>query len=134
MSKRLMRAIPNWFKRELKLLDPTYKIGYDKSINRFHILKPGAVYHLVVDKKLVTRRETLIRATFENLDQAALDSLNKRKRMGDKWMANGDRDAYWKDLKRQEKARKDKMGEEAIDQISEGLMKAHELSTTKKFT
>lgn len=129
-----MRAIPKWFKRELKLLDPTYRIGYDKSIDRFHILKDGAGYYLVVDGKMERHVETLIRATFENLDQAAMDSLKKRKRMGDKWMAKGDRFAYWKDLKRQEKARKDKMGEEAIDQISEGLMKAHELSTTKKFT
>jgi len=128
-----MRAIPKWFRRELKVLDPTYFIGYDKAINMFHILKV-IEYDQQVDGKSVHTKETQIRATFDELDQAAMNSLKKRKRMGDEWMARGDRFAYWKMLKAKEKARKDKEGEEAVDIISEGLMKGYDLKTKKKFT
>ena len=128
-----MRAIPRWFKRELKLLDPTYRIAYNQAIDKFLILKDVG-YYFYVDGTHRHQKETLIRAGFKNLDRVAMTSLKRRKWLGRKWMARGDDMAYQKHLDREEAEKKAKVSDKNIDQITAGIMTAHKLSTTKTFS
>jgi len=128
-----MRLVPKWFRRELKLLDPTYWIGYDTHSDSFHIMKDIG-YNLVVDGVRTHFSETQIRASFKHLDRVAMTSLKRRKYLGNKFNAKGDEMAYWKDIERKDAEQKAKTSNDAIDQITEGVMKAHKLSTVKTFS
>ena len=70
-----MRSVPTWFKGELKRFDPAMKIRYDEQADCFDIIKEIA-YFPAGSKKLM--RETVIRATFKRLDDAAMTEIKRR--------------------------------------------------------
>jgi len=122
-----MKAISDWFKRELTLLDPSLHIEYDQTVDRFFILK-DLDYVLGKEK----HRETFIRASFKYLNDSALTNLRYRQYLGRRYMDRPG--AYLRWLKEEEKETMAKVKEEGIDQIVAGLMKAYKLATSQTFS
>lgn len=76
---------PKWFLRELKLIDPRYFPFFNEEYDYWEI-RHHVVYSVTDDAGRIERREmdpTL--AVFKHLNDAALDDLRRRKRIGEKF-------------------------------------------------
>lgn len=124
--------IPEFFRKELALIDPTYRIELEAEKGVYRIIKPVSVKFN--DKRLnrflhVHGDRTV--DVFTDLNQAALDKLKYRKRLGEnmKIVENPMNELkYWRD---QEEEAKKKEKDLMIDMIAAGLMKMHKFQTTQ---
>ena len=110
-----------WWKRELACIDPTYRVVYNEMYRYYEIKKELDIYRTDKGNGKTVRLQNPTVAVFHTLDNDALDSLRRRKRVGLKYHTNSL--AYLEDIKRQNREAKRKARELAIEQQAEGWMK-----------
>ena len=134
--------IPKWFKKELSIIDKTYRCEDTPDHDGYFIVKDldltlradGGKSLSVPDPKLLRVRGPLVVLWIPSLDEQCLEKLRAMKAKG---LELGIFDnpvnelAYYQKLKRDAKAKK---AELAVDMISEGLMEAHRLERKKSWS
>ena len=128
-----MRAIPRWFRRELKLLDPELKVKYNDTLNYFEVYK--IVNHYISDKegrRIQIKRES-IRAVFDYLNDSALTSLRYRQYLARLHNAKGDPNAYTKLLRRENKEARKKEHLRGQEMINAGYRKMYMVGRQKYY-
>lgn len=121
-----MRA-PRWFERELKAIDSTYFAVFNKKYHYYEIKKE---MNVVRDGKLVVVKPTL--AVFRRLNETSLNNLRERKYMGRKYAGDPMKYLnYLNSLNVESKKKKQKL---ALETMTEGYMRIHNLGRKKIFT
>ncbi len=133
-----MAHIPRWFEQELKILDPRYYVARDKDYHYWKIMQDVEVVVDTFQGERAKRTVSVARATFDFLNDDAMNSLRKRKRIGTTWERThetGEKNdtAYLRHLKAKEKAERKKRIREARLMQAEGYMKIHKLEHSKTF-
>lgn len=118
---------PRWFERELKIIDDTYFVVFNKMYEYYEIKKE---MNVVKNGELVVVKPTL--AVFRRLNDGALNNLRERKYMGRKYA--GDPKKYLNYINSLNEEAKKKKQQLAIEIMSEGYMRIHNLGRTKIFT
>jgi hypothetical protein len=125
--------IPQWFKNELKIIDPRYYITIDK--NWYQIRYDKTVPSEDDEGKPCMRMESFILAEYRDLDYRAIGDMKFRKWLGRHYEVPDKPEAWMEKMyKRPSIERKQKERKEASEQVAEGLMKAHEFEKRKYFT
>jgi len=118
---------PRWFERELEIIDDTYYVVFNKRYEYYEIKKQ---MNVIKDGRLVVVKPTL--AVFRRLNGKALDNLRERKFMGRKYA--GDPKKYLNYLNSLNVEAKKKKQQLAIEMMSEGYVRIHNLGRRKIFT
>jgi hypothetical protein len=127
-----MRAIPNWFKRELRNIDPRLEIEYDQHYNFFNIYITVDLY--LYDKgKKIHIRERLLKACFRDLNEKAMSELRERHWIAQRFNARGDGKAYLRQIQSNNREAKKKQKKLAADMIVEGMKKIYESGTKQTY-
>jgi len=124
-----MKSIPAWFKRELKIIDPEFYVVYDEEGDVFDVHKKcilGTGKNKYVEDCVV--------AYFTIPNSAALDSMRRRKQLGIELDVERNPERHRKWLFYQQMKTKKAKEEEAIEQITEGLMEIDKYAKRKKVT
>lgn len=120
-------VIPSWFEKELKIIDPTYFVVFNKTFEYYEIKKQ---MNVVKDGRLVVTRPTL--AVFRKLNERALTNLRERKFVGRKY--SQDPMKYLKYLNSLNVEAKKKKRALALEMMAEGYVRIHNLGRKKIFT
>jgi hypothetical protein len=134
--------VPKWFAKELKILDPTYRVGETDDHVGYYIIKDldlslkadGGKSLFIPDPKMLRVRGPCVVLWIPELSGAALERLREMKmkalelRIYDNPMNEL---AFYK--AQQAKAKSKKM-ELAVDMISEGLMEMDRFERRKSFS
>lgn len=81
-----MPEIPQWFLKELLLIDSTYFVKWDTHFNSYYsVHKRMNINRLDKDTGVIINIKNPVVATFKHLNHSALDNLRKRKRIGAKF-------------------------------------------------
>lgn len=118
---------PDWFTKELKIIDDTYYVVFNRKYEYYEIKKE---MNVVRNGELVVVKPTL--AVFHRLNERALDNLRQRKLMGLKY--SGDPKKYLNYLNELNKEAKKKKQQLAIETMAHGYMAIHNLGRKKIFT
>lgn len=127
-----MRAIPQWFKRELKNIDPRLEIEYDSYYNYFVIYITVGVYSYMGGRRRHFK-DRITKACFTHLNDKAMADLRYRHWLAQKYNARGDRDALMKMWKAEEREAKQKIKNHSVDMMVEGLKKMQEIDTKQTY-
>jgi len=125
--------VPNFFRRQLKIIDPELFVVKDESLNMYDIWK-------IVNVELETRfkhiryKERRLVASYRYLNDDALANLRYRKWLGNKFETGKDPRKYLKWLKDQEKEERKKKIAVARDMQAKGWMKIYNTGRRKMFT
>ncbi len=125
-----MSLIPNFFLRELKIIDPTYYVVYDPEIRTFDIMQDIKERVRRKDGSYEWTITSLLLDFFNHPNDEALTRLRWRKRLGIRLnlIEHPKRHMAWiKRINAENKARKSKL---AIDMIAEGYKKIHQHNTS----
>ena len=126
--------IPQWFLKELLVIDRTYFVKWNKHWEYYTIHKRMNINRIDQETGICVNIKNPIVATFKHLNHTALDNLRKRKRLGEKFNAKPhDPYAYLKFIVKQNKESKEKAKALAREMIAKGFMKIHKLETSKMF-
>ena len=118
---------PNWFTKELKIIDDTYYVVFNKRYEYYEIKKE---MNVIKDGRLVVVKPTL--AVFRRLNDRALNNLRERKYTGRKFSADPMKYlSYLNSLNKEAKAKKREL---ALEMMSHGYMAIHNLGRRKIFT
>jgi len=111
-----MSMIPQWFEKDLKIVDPTYYAIWNKYCNAFEIKKKLNL----IDKDGYFHVLNPTVAVFKHLNDSALTEMRRRK-----WIANkfDDPKKHLKYLETQQKEAKEKKKELARQMITDGFYK-----------
>ena len=121
----------SWFLKELECIDPSYRVVYNEMYRYYEIKKDLDIYRTdKVNGKTVRLKNPTV-AVFHVLNDDALESLRRRKRVGLKYHQNSL--AYLEDIKRQNNEAKRKAKELAREQQAEGWMRAYNWGKKKYF-
>lgn len=118
---------PDWFTRELRIIDDTYYVVFNKNYEYYEIKKQ---MNVVKDGDLVVVKPTL--AVFRRLNDRALNNLRERKFMGRKYA--GDPKKYLNYLNSLNVESKKKKQQLALETMTEGYIRIHNLGRKKIFT
>lgn len=124
--------IPEWFKRDLKNLDPTYFIAYNDHYNYFEIKKRFHYYVKDSWGRIEERLETPNLATFKHLNEDAMTNLRKRKRMGEKF--EGDTAKYIRYIQSLHRESKKKARQLRLEMMAEAFIRMYNMGKIKYFT
>lgn len=123
--------IPSWFKKELRIVDPTYWVKMDKEKGLYQIVKDVDIWiELPHHHKRARVRGPRIVTISRDLNQALIDDLKHRKELGRKLNIVENPMNELRYLKEQEDAAKKKEEELMLDMITEGIMKADRFANT----
>jgi len=122
-----MPIVPDWFVRELKVLDDSYFVEYDSKYGYYVIKKKLNK----LERGYINEVEIWL-ATFPRLNDRAMANLRYRKWMGRKF--EGDMKKYIRYLKGLNKEAKQKAKELGYEMMAEGLMKIHNFGRKSYFT
>ena len=122
-----MPLIPDWFERELKVLDDSYFVEYHRNYNYYVIKKKLNK----LERGYLKETEVWL-ATFPRLNDRAMANLRYRKWLGRK--LEGEPEKYFRYLKNLNKEAKEKAKELGYEMMAEGLMKIHQYERRKIFT
>ena len=122
-----MKIVPNWFKRELKILDPKYYVVYNDHYNYFEI--KHTVRIIRHGREFISRPNL---AVFKVLNDAAMTNLRKRKYVGRKFQ--GDTKKYLNWIRRNNEEAKEKKRQIGLEMMTEGYMRIHNLGRRTYFT
>ncbi len=118
---------PKWFTKELQIIDDTYYVVFNKMYEYYEIKKQ---MNVVKDGMLVVVKPTL--AVFRKLNDKALNNLRERKYTGRKYA--GDPKKYLNYINSLNEEAKKKKQRLAIEIMSEGYMRIHNLGRKQIFT
>jgi len=118
---------PRWFEQELKIIDDTYFVVFNQKYEYYEIKKE---MNVVKDGRLVVVRPTL--AVFRRLNDRALNNLRERKYIGRKFA--GDSMKYLNYLNSLNVEAKKKKQQFALETMTEGYMRIHNLGRKTIFT
>jgi len=122
-----MPLIPDWFERELKVLDDSYFVEYHRNYNYYVIKKKLNK----LERGYLQETEVWL-ATYPRLNDRAMANLRYRKWLGRK--LEGEPEKYFRYLKNLNKEAKEKAKELGYEMMAEGLMKIHQYERRKIFT
>lgn len=120
-----LRPIPEWWKKDLKRLDPNYTTVYNPEYDVFEIKSREAIRKGNVPKWLVFNL-----AIFKELNEEALTNLRYRKWLGRKYTTTAERIKWIKEMNEEAKA---KRREIALEMIAEGFIRIHNFGRKKYF-
>ena len=120
-----------WFLKELACIDPSYSVVYNEAYRYYEIKKGLDIYRTDKQNGKTVRLKNPTVAVFHTLDESALDSLRRRKRVGLKYHTNSL--AYLEDIRKQNNEAKRKARELALEQQAEGWMKIHNWGKKRHF-
>ena len=118
---------PRWFEKELKIIDDTYFIVFNRKYHYYEIKKQ---MNIIQEGHLVVVKPTL--AVFRRLNDRALNNLRERKCEGRKYA--GKDNEYLNHLKRLNEDAKVKKRELGMEVMAEGYVRIHNLDRRKTFT
>jgi hypothetical protein len=127
-----MRAIPDFFVRDLEIIDPTYFVKYNQLYNYFEIKKEMEVERKDKERGIRVRIKNPTVAVFRSLNEAALNNLRKRKYEGLKYARKHDSDEYLNDIIRSNKEAKKKKEQIALEMVAEGMIKIDNIENRRK--
>lgn len=122
-----MESVPNWFKRELRIIDHRYRVEPNEE---------SQIYRIVMDAEVVIESpfRGAFRITgpktvdvFKHLNADALTALRRRKWWGRQLKIVENPRAEWNYLLAQEKAAKAKEMDLAYDMMTEGFKEGYRL-------
>ena len=123
--------VPEWFKKELKIIDPTYYVFPNEKYNYYEIRKD---FHWYNGNEGTEHRASPSLANFKLLNNAALDSLRERKRRGLQFERKYYKDKVLREIERENREIREKNKEEALEMMTEGFMKIDQLERRRMFT
>ena len=129
-----MRAIPQWFRRELRFIDPRMEIEYDPHYNFFNIyITVGIEAYSKAEGRRVRRNERILKGCFRDLNETAMRELHERHWIAQRYMAKGDRNAYTKMIASNNNEYREKQKQLAVDMMTEGSKKIGQAATMKMY-
>jgi len=128
-----MPDIPNWFLKELEIIDSTYFVKWNNTWEYFTIHKKMNINRIDKLTGICVNIKNPIVATFKHLNHESLNNLRKRKRIGEKFCKPHDPYAYLNFIVQQNKDGKEKAKQLAREMIYEGFKKIYRHLTTKQF-
>ena len=125
--------VPEWFKRELKIIDPTYYVFMNNNVgyNYYEIRKD---FHWFNGTDRTEHWASPSLANFKLLNNAALDSLRERKRRGLQFEKKYYEDRLLQEIKRENREIREKNKELALDMMAEGFIRIEDQGRRKMFT
>lgn len=114
-----MRSIPRWFKRELKFIDPRAEIEYDPYYNFFNIYITVDIVRYEDGHKR-TVRHRLLKGCYRELNDKAMADLHYRHWIAQRYNAKGDKNAYMKEIDRDNRDARQKREQYAKEILAEG--------------
>jgi hypothetical protein len=122
-----MEPVPNWFKRELRTVDPNYYVVINEESQVYRIMMNSDVVvqspfrgaYRIIGPKTVD--------VFRYLNDEALTKLRYRKWLGRQMKIIENPNAEWNFLQAQEKAAKAKEMDLVYDMMAEGGMEAYKI-------
>ena len=128
-----MSLIPEFFRRAIKVIDPSYRVIYDPVLRTFDIMKDIKERVRRKDGSYEWNKTSLLLAFFNHPNDQALTELRRRKHLGihlnliehpNKYME------WCKRINAENRAKKSIIG---VDMIAEGYKKIHQHNTSKMF-
>lgn len=126
-----MPLIPEFFKRELRIIDPSYRVVYDSVSRTFDIMKDIKELTRRKDGSYELTKTSLLLAFFKNPNDKALTRLRERKQLGIRLnlIEHPKRyEAWCRRINVEAKAMKSRL---ATDMLIEGFKKIHKHRTSK---
>jgi len=120
-----LRTVPNWFKKDLKIIDPNYRAIYNPEYDLFEIKNRIEIRKANVPKWLVFNL-----AVFKELNEEALTNLRYRKYLGRKYSKKGE---YLKWIQSMNSEAKLKRRQLALERMAEGFIKIQNFGKKKYF-
>jgi hypothetical protein len=116
-----MATVNKCFKRDLKVLDPSYFVRYNSEFQYYEIKKKMDVKRTDKDNGIKVRIKDPTVATFRHLNDSAIQNMNKRKYLGRKY--EGDKYLEW--IKNTNKEARAKGKTLAREMVAEGFMEEY---------
>ncbi len=124
---------PEWWVKELAIIDRRYKVVYIPEYDYWSI-KLTTPYYMEQDGDLRRFEKTTSLATFRILNDAALENLRSRKRLGDIFARANNPNAYLDWIVRMNKEARAKEIELGIEMQVEGFMEIEKYVNRGKHT
>lgn len=125
-----MAVVNKCFKRDLKVLDPSYFVRYNDEYQYYEIKKKMSVKRTDKENGIRVRIKDPTVAIFHHLNDSAIQNMNKRKFLGRKY----DGEKYLKWIKDRNKESKAKGKALAREMVAEGFMEEYKHQRKKTFS
>jgi hypothetical protein len=127
---------PEWFLKEIVMIDPTYYVVYNDEFDYYQVMKEIRVFDVGPDGKMEKQDRTSALATFRYANDRALDDLRRRKKFSlqfNRASTEDDDNAYLNWIAEQNRENNAKAREYSIEMRAEGYMKMHKARTSATF-
>ena len=125
-----MATVNKCFKRDLKVLDPSYFVRYNNEYQYYEIKKKMDVKRTDKDKGIKVRIKDPTVAVFHHLNDSAIQNMQERKFLGRKY--DGEKYLNW--IKSRNKESRAKKKQIAREMVAEGFMEEHKFQRKKSFS
>lgn len=125
-----MAAVNKCFKRDLKVLDPSYFVRYNSEYQYYEIKRKMDVKRTDKDNGIKVRIKDPTVAVFHHLNDSAIQNMQKRKFLGRKY----DGEKYLKWIKNRNKEASTKKKQIAREMVAEGFMEEYKFQRKKSFS
>lgn len=124
--------VPEWFKKELEVIDPRYFVIYNDKFDYYQV-KHRFEYVVVVDGRLNKREGEAALATYTHLNDSAVTDMRRRKQIGLKFQRTYNPNAYLQWIKAMNREANQKAHRLALEMTAEGLMKIYNFDRVKQY-
>lgn len=129
-----MKPIPEWFKKDLKMVDENYFVVYNQFYDYFEIKRRIHIHYFKErTKKWAEVNHLATVGVFKVLNTTAIDSLLKRKKIGLKFNYKENPKKYWDWVAKQEKEARQKAKDMAIDHMTEGVIRIENIGKSQLY-
>ncbi len=125
-----MAVVPRCFKRDLRVLDPSYFVRYNSEYQYYEIKRKMSVNRTDKDNGLRVKIKDPTVAVFHHLNDSAIQNMQERKFLGRKY----DGEKYLKWIKNRNKESRAKKKQIAREMVAEGFMEEHKFQRKKSFS
>ena len=125
-------VVPEWFKKELEVIDPRYFVVYNPDYNYFQV-RHRFEYVVVTNGGLNKREGEAALATYTHLNDSAITDMRRRKQIGLKFQRTYNPNAYLQWIKAMNREAQQKAHRLALEMAAEGFMKIYQSQTTQAF-
>jgi hypothetical protein len=121
--------VPTWFKKELAIIDPHYKVEFN---DRYQYFTVFMLKEYVVENENGARKVSryVPLATYRSLNDTALTDLRRRKQIGLRFQRTYAPEAYLDWIRAMGRESREKEQELALEMKTEGYMKIHRHETS----
>jgi len=125
--------IPLWFKRKLKDIDPRAEIEWDNHYHYFNIFIPVGISSYSREAgRVIHRKVRLLKGCYPELNDAAMQDLEQRHWIAQRYNAKGDKDAYMKKIASDNNTARKKQKEYAMDILNQASKEFGKIARDRK--